>query len=56
MAEDLRLKVESQIDTASWDLLREHYERAALVVVHPDIDLVDVAVQVAPTLIWYSSG
>ncbi len=61
MSDELKEKVEGQIDLASWTMLSEHNERGAVVIVHPDIDLVEVAVEVAQDNVtsvqgWLDSG
>lgn len=40
-------KLKQQIEQATWDMLKPHFERGGLVVVHEDLDLVEVGAAVA---------
>ncbi len=45
--EDLKEKLKSEIEKATWPLLEEHHKREALLVVDLELDLVTVAAAVA---------
>lgn len=45
--QDLRAELTEMIDQAEWDWLKPHAWRDALLVVNPDLDLVDVGVAIA---------
>ncbi|NEP45839.1 MAG: DUF2288 domain-containing protein [Okeania sp. SIO2H7] len=45
--EDIRAKLKENLDVAEWDWLIPHVKRDALVVVTPDLDLLDVGVAIA---------
>ncbi|MEA2109413.1 MAG: DUF2288 domain-containing protein [Pseudomonadota bacterium] len=40
-------KLKNEIGTADWPLLKPHAERGVLLLIHPQLDLLEVAVQVA---------
>ena len=45
--DDLRSRLESEIERAPWTWLQPHAEREAIIVVGPDLGLLDVACAVA---------
>jgi hypothetical protein len=45
--EDLRAELAKMVDEAEWDWLMPHAQRDALVMVNPDLDLVEVGVAIA---------
>jgi hypothetical protein len=47
MSEELKKKLATEIEECDWSLLRDHYKRQALVLVEPDVDLVDAGVALA---------
>jgi len=47
MPESLTEKLKNEIGTADWTLLKPHAERGVLLIIHPQIDLLEVAIQVA---------
>ena len=44
---ELRAKLQGETDSVSWDELKPHYDRGAIVVVSNDLDLLDVATAMA---------
>lgn len=46
MSKDLIEKLKNEIDEADWNLLKQHYERGALVLVDDELDIFEVAVAV----------
>jgi len=44
---ELRDKLKSELETTDWLALEPHHGREALMIVHQDLDLLDVAVSVA---------
>jgi hypothetical protein len=40
-------KLKNEIGTANWPLLKSHAERGVLLIIHPQLDLLEVAIQVA---------
>ena len=54
-------KLKNEIGTANWPLLKPHAEREVLLIINPQLDLLDVAVQVAEDRteqirIWLDDG
>ncbi len=47
MPESLAEKLKNEIGTADWPLLKPHAERGVLLTINPQLDLLEVAVQVA---------
>ena len=47
MQEPLAEKLKDEIGTAEWLMLKPHADRGVLLMIHPQLDLLDVAVQVA---------
>jgi len=47
MSESLTEKLKNEIGTADWSLLKPHAERGVLLIIHPQLDLLEVAVQIA---------
>ncbi len=47
MQEPLAEKLKDEIGTAAWPLLKPHADRGVLLMIHTQLDLLDVAVQVA---------
>ena len=47
MPESLTEKLKNEIGTADWPLLKPHTERGVLLTINPQLDLLEVAVQVA---------
>jgi len=47
MPESLTEKLKNEIGSADWPLLKPHAERGVLLIIHPQLDMLDVAVQVA---------
>lgn len=45
--QNLRSKLESEIGPADWKVIRPHFLRGAIIIVSPDLDLINVAVKVA---------
>lgn len=45
--QNLRSKLEAEIGPAHWKVIRPHFLRGAIIIVSPELDLVDVAVKVA---------
>lgn len=45
--EDIKSRLVENLDVAEWDWLVPHVKRDALVVVNPDLDLLDVGVAIA---------
>ncbi|MDX2230688.1 MAG: DUF2288 domain-containing protein [Leptolyngbyaceae cyanobacterium bins.349] len=45
--QDLRAELEQSIDEAEWNWLEPHARRDSLIVVAPDLDLVDVGIAIA---------
>jgi hypothetical protein len=45
--QDLRTELATMVDEAAWDWLMPHAEQDALVMVAPDLDLLDVGVAIA---------
>lgn len=45
--ENLKEKLEGERERAKWVMLEEHNQRQALLIVSPDLDLLDVGVSVA---------
>jgi hypothetical protein len=45
--EDIKSRLAENLDVAEWDWLVPHVKRDALVVVNPDLDLLDVGVAIA---------
>lgn len=45
--EDIRARLKENLDVAQWDWLIPHVKRDALVVVTPQLDLLDVGVAIA---------
>ena len=45
--QDLRSKLEAEIGTADWKVIRPHFLRGAIIIVSAELDLIDVAVKVA---------
>ncbi len=45
--EDIRARLKENLDVAEWDWLIPHVKRDALVVVNPQLDLLDVGVAIA---------
>ena len=59
--QSLREKLKAEVGPAGWKVLRPHLLRGAIVIVAPDLDLVEVGVQVAEDNTvqvesWISSG
>lgn len=40
-------QLKENMEQASWEMLKDHFERGALVVVHEDLDLIEVGVAIA---------
>jgi hypothetical protein len=59
MTADLRAALAESLDQAEWEWLKPHLERDAVVVVMPELDLVDVGVAIANdnvlTVQWWIS-
>lgn len=47
MREEIEKKLESEIETASWDMLIDHHERGAVFITSPNITLVSIAAAIA---------
>ncbi len=47
MAEEIRKKLEKEVGPAHWKVIRPHFLRGAVIIVSPDLDLIDVAVSLA---------
>jgi len=47
MKESLTKKLKNEIGTANWPLLKPHAERGVLLIIHPQLDLLEVAAQMA---------
>ncbi len=45
--QELRAKLMAEIDAAQWEWLKPHAERDRLILVAPDLDLLDAAVSIA---------
>ena len=45
--QDLRSKLEAEIGLADWKVIRPHFLRGAIIIVSPELDLIDVAIKVA---------
>lgn len=45
--EDLRSELQAAIDEAEWNWLEPHARRDSLILVSPDLDLVDVGIAIA---------
>ncbi len=45
--QNIRSKLEAEIGPADWKVIRPHFLRGAIIIVSPDLDLIDVAVKVA---------
>ncbi len=45
--ENLKEKLSSEKEAASWKILEEHHEREALLIVDKELDLIDVGVSIA---------
>jgi hypothetical protein len=45
--QDLRTELAAMVDEAEWEWLMPHARRDAVVIVNPDLDLVDVGVAIA---------
>lgn len=61
MTDDLRTKIESEIDETAWDALAAHAKRQALFVVDPSVGLVTAALAIAQNRAavvqhWIESG
>ena len=40
-------KLKNEIGTADWPLLKPHADRGVILIIHPQLDLLEVAIQVA---------
>jgi hypothetical protein len=47
MTEDLKAELADMVDEAEWEWLMPHAQRDALVIVDPNLDLLDVGVAIA---------
>ena len=61
MTENIREKLEREVGPADWKVIRPHFLRGAVIVVSPDLDLIDVAKSVAEddavsVEAWINSG
>ena len=45
--ENLREKLEKEVGPADWKVIGPHYNRGAVIIVSPELDLIDVAIKVA---------
>lgn len=45
--ENLREKLEKEVGPADWKTIGPHYARGAVIIVSPELDLVEVAIKVA---------
>jgi len=45
--QNFRSKLEAEIGPAHWKVIRPHFLRGAIIIVSPELDLIDVAVKVA---------
>ena len=45
--QNIRSKLEAEIGPADWKVIRPHFLRSAIIIVSPELDLIDVAVKVA---------
>lgn len=45
--QNLRSKLEAEIGPAHWKVIRPHFLRGAIIIVSPELDLIDVAIKVA---------
>ncbi|MDT8318186.1 MAG: DUF2288 domain-containing protein [bacterium] len=59
--QSLRSKLEAEIGPADWKVIRPHFLRGAIIIVAPELDLIDVAVKVAEDdttaiKIWIEEG
>ncbi len=47
MREMITKKLQNEIGTVGWSLLKPHAERGVLLIIHSQLDLLEVAVQIA---------
>ena len=45
--ENVREKLEKEVGPADWKVIGPHYKRGAVIIVSPELDLIDVAIKVA---------
>ena len=45
--EKIREKLEKEVGPADWKVIGPHYNRGAIIIVSPELDLIDVAIKVA---------
>lgn len=44
--DELKKKLSDELETAEWEILKPHHQRDAVIIVDPDLDLIDVAARV----------
>jgi hypothetical protein len=61
MREMITKKLQNEIGTVGWSLLKPHAERGVLLIIHSQLDLLEVAVQIAEdqteqVRLWLNDG